>query len=301
MGCPLLPGWLSRECLLLLNIFQFCLLSFYDDSVKDKLQGKSSEKSQCFFFTSFLWCDKTAQHYKASLQRDFSRDLLNCTYVAKFMNQVEVAFTRMHLYRKEEIFSKSNQWVTDELPNVSDLWWVQSLWAQLMHSAAQHRSPFVAWRYCSCVQRSCCRPVPSAATPREPMLWAQEVLSTTRETTVTNPCDQLPSSSLKWAAPCRSLHWDRVILAFSPLSSDTLTIPALSIPQMGAGKGQLLPWKPHLMAFLPAWIQAILTPHNKGLINCRHKAYTQDCWLLMLMNAFNVAILVVVIPVQPHY
>lgn len=135
MGCPLLPGWLSRECLLLPNVFQFHLLSVYDHSVRDKLQGKSLIKSQCFFFTYFLWCDETAQHYKAPLQRDFSRDLLNCTYVANFMNEVEVAFTRMQLCWKEGIFSKSNQWVTDELPNVSDLWLVQSLWVQLMHSA----------------------------------------------------------------------------------------------------------------------------------------------------------------------
>lgn len=104
--------------------------------------------------------------------------------------------------------------------------------------------------------------------------------------------------------PC-SLRFDGVALASSPLSTDTPVAPALPAPQMAAARGWLLPWKPHLMAFLsglaPAWMQANSTLHNKELINQRHKASIQDCWLLMLMNAFNIAIPVVIIPGQPHY
>jgi len=109
IGCRLFPGWLSRECLLLPIVFQFNLLLFYDHSTKNKLQRKSLKKSQCFFFTYFLWCDETAQHYKTPLQRDFSRGLLNCTYVANFTNEAEVAFTRMHLCWEEELFSNYSQ------------------------------------------------------------------------------------------------------------------------------------------------------------------------------------------------
>lgn len=164
--------------------------------------------------------------------------------------------------------------------------------------AAQHRSPLPAWWCCLWPQCSCCLPVPGVVTLSE-LLWAQEGPSTALETS------HKPTWSFwKWAAPCRWLCWGGVVLAFSPLSSDTLTAPALSGLQTGAAKGWLLPWKPHLVAFLsgfaPAGIQAISRLHYKGLINHSHKASTQECWLPMLMNAFNVAILVTITPIQPH-
>lgn len=68
------------------------MITLWKISFKEKDWKRAS-----LFSTYFLWCDETAQDYKVPLQRHFSRDLLNGTYVANFMNQVEVAFTRTHL------------------------------------------------------------------------------------------------------------------------------------------------------------------------------------------------------------
>lgn len=97
-----------------------------------KHREKQRAQNPCLVILCYLYMylaslrDETVQYHEASLWRDFSRDLLNGTYVLKFMNQVEVTFTRMHLCWKEETFSKSDQWVTAELPNVSCVWLVQN-------------------------------------------------------------------------------------------------------------------------------------------------------------------------------
>lgn len=59
----------------------------------------------------------------------------------------------------------------------------------------------------------------------------------------------------------------------------------------------------HLMAFVVSslLLEYKQTPHNKGLINIRHRASMQEHWLLTLMNALNIAIQGSIILVQPHY
>lgn len=69
-------------------------------------------------------------------------------------------------------------------------WWTPACQQSLVSSgfadssctllpAAQHRNPFPAWWWCSCLQCSCCLPVP----------WVAALSSITVETTVTNPPD----------------------------------------------------------------------------------------------------------------
>lgn len=180
-------------------------------------------------------------------------------------------------------------------------WWAPACQQYLVSSGFEDSShtllpaaqPRSLW-CCSCPQCSCCLPVPGVATLSE-LLWAQEGPLWRQQSQTHLILLKMSHNTL--------LGWSNISLL--SLSSDTLTAPALSVLRTGAAKGQLLPWKPHLVAFLsgfhPAAIQAFSRLHYKELINHSHKASTPECWLPTLMNAFSAATPVAFTPIQPHH